>query len=131
MILGGNCSIASVGWIAAIALIMTWIQSGWSQALFWFGIILLMGAVLFACILVFTIVCELLNVRTKRSRRDAIVYFGWAFVFKSEKSSGWTKTQSRSTVNAFLAHRSVVRGGSYSLSFERTVSGHLKRLIGG
>lgn len=81
MIFGGVWSIASVGWIAAIALILTWLRSGWNQAMFWFGLILLMGAGLFASVLVITLLCEALNITTKRSRRDALNYFSWAFLY--------------------------------------------------
>ena len=81
MIFGGIWSVASIGWIAGIALIIAWFRSGWDHALFWFGLILLLGAGLFAFIVVISLVCEALNVTTKRSRRDALNYFGWAFLY--------------------------------------------------
>jgi len=81
MIFGGIWSVASVGWIAAIALVLTWFRSGWNEAMFWFGLILLMGAGVFASILAITLLCEALNITTKRSRRDALNYFGWAFLY--------------------------------------------------
>ena len=81
MIFGGIWSVASVGWIAGIALIVTWFRSGWDHALFWFGLILLLGAGLFAFILVIALICEALNVTTKRSRRNSLNFFGWAFLY--------------------------------------------------
>lgn len=81
MIFGGIWSFASVGWIAGLALIITWIRSGWDHALFWFGLVLLSGAGLFAIALVFALVCEALNLTTKRSRRDSLNYFSWAFAY--------------------------------------------------
>jgi len=81
MVFGAIWSIASIGWIAGTALIVTWFRSGWVDALFWFGLILLMGAGLFGCILILALLCEILNVTTKRSRRDGMIYFGWAFIY--------------------------------------------------
>lgn len=81
MIFGGIWSLASVGWIAVIALILTWFKSGWNLAIFWFGVILLMGAGVFAAILVISLICEAINITSKRSRRDALNYFSWAFLF--------------------------------------------------
>ena len=83
MIFGAVWSMASVGWIAAITLVITWISSGWDYALFWFGIVLLLGSSLFAAILTITLACEVLNLTTKKSRRDALNYFSWAFLYNS------------------------------------------------
>ncbi|MEM0896246.1 MAG: hypothetical protein AAGJ79_05110 [Verrucomicrobiota bacterium] len=81
MILGALWSIASVGWIACLALMITWFKKGWDHAFFSFGLILLLGAGLFFLILVFAMVCELLNITSKRSRRDCLNYFAWAFSY--------------------------------------------------
>ena len=81
MIFGVIWSVASVGWIAGIALIITWFKSGWDHALVWFGFILLMGAGLFGFILAFALVCEALNLTSKRSRRDSLNCFSWALVY--------------------------------------------------
>lgn len=81
MIFGGLWSIASVGWIAAILLVVTWVNNGWGLALFWFGFVLLSGAGIFFIAIVVAVVCEVLNVTTKKSRRDALNYFGWALLY--------------------------------------------------
>ena len=69
-----------MGWIAIGVLVWTFFTSGWDQALFWFGAILLSGAGLFFFVLVITAVCELFNLSGKRSRRDALHYFSWAML---------------------------------------------------
>ena len=81
MIIGGVWSFASVGWIAIGVLVWTLFTSGWIQALFWFGAILLFGAGIFLSVLVVAAVCELFNLSEKRSRRDSIHYFGWALTY--------------------------------------------------
>ena len=81
MIFGAVWSCGSVGWIAAIALIGTWINDGLAPALFWFGLVFLLGAVAFAMALAVSLVCEILNVTTRKSRRDAFQYFGWVFLY--------------------------------------------------
>lgn len=81
MVFGAIWSFASFGWIAAIALIFTWINNGWATALFWFGLVSLLGAVAFAMALAASLVCEVLNVTTKKSRRDALRSFSWAFLY--------------------------------------------------
>ena len=81
MIFGAIWSFASLGWIAAIALIFIWVNDGWAPALFGFGLVFLLGAVAFALALVASLVCEVLNVTTRKSRRDAMRYFSWAFLY--------------------------------------------------
>jgi hypothetical protein len=80
---GALWSFASVGWIATILLIMTWLENGASHALFWFGIAFLIGSPVFAIAFLFSLLCELLNVTAKKSRRDALNYFAWAFAYNS------------------------------------------------
>jgi len=81
MIAGAIWSCGSVGWIAAIALVCTWIGHGWAQAFFWFGLVLLFGAVVFAIVLVASLAFEILNITTRKSRRDALRSFSWAFLY--------------------------------------------------
>jgi hypothetical protein len=81
MVLGAIWSMASVGWIAAIALISMWVDSGFVSALFWFGLVLLFGAAVFGPALVITLLCELFNITTKQSRRAALTYFSWALFY--------------------------------------------------
>ena len=81
MVFGAFLSVASVGWIASVALVVTWIRSGFLHALFWFGLTLLLGAGMFAVGLVIGLLAAILNFSTKASRRDALVSFAWAFFY--------------------------------------------------
>ena len=81
MLFGAFWSFCSVGWIAWVLLVFTWVRSGFFEALFWFGLILFGGAGLFFVILCISVLCEVFKIAEKRSRRDGLIYFGWAFLF--------------------------------------------------
>jgi|GEM_PF-2730678 len=80
---GAFLTIASVGWIAALVVVATWISSGFAVALFWSGLIMGSGALLFYLLVVVSLICKGLNVSNKQKRRNLLKAFVWASLFST------------------------------------------------
>ena len=78
---GAFLSVASIGWIAGIALVATWIRSGFPHAFFWFGLTLLLGAGIFAIGLVIGLLASIVNFSSKESLGYPFAAFAWAFFY--------------------------------------------------
>ena len=83
MLIGSIWSLVSVGWIAAILLLQQFFSSGLKDALFWFSIVMLSGAVLFIAILALAVICEMLNLTTKYSLSFTLKTVSWGLVYNT------------------------------------------------
>jgi hypothetical protein len=81
MMFGAFLSVASIGWIAGVVLVATWIRSGFPHALFWFGLTLLLGAGMFAIGLVIGLLAAIVKFSTKESLGDPLAAFAWALFY--------------------------------------------------